>query len=181
MKSKEKRFGLIGTIAVYINGKKYEDSVRTTPESIELQKIFAEMVKAGTEYVVMEVSSQSIKLDRVYGLKFDIGVFTNFSEDHISEKEHPDMEDYFNSKLKLFEMCKLGFVNTDDLKGCKVVKLAKCGVKTYGIDNSANLIAKDITITNTYADFKVKMRDKNERVKVRNSTEGLVYITHWQQ
>ena len=139
------------------------------------------MVKEQTEYVVMEVSSQSLKLDRVYGLEFEMGIFTNFSEDHISEKEHPDMEDYFNSKLKLFNMCKLGFTNTDDLKGCKVAKLASCPIKTYGIDNSANLIAKDITITNTYADFKVKMRDKNERVKVRNSTEGLVYITHWQQ
>ena len=79
------------------------------------------------------------------------------------------MEDYFNSKLKLFDMCKLGFTNTDDLYGCKVAKNAKCDIKTYGIDNAANLLAKDITITNTYADFKVKLSDKNERVKVRYS------------
>ncbi len=74
----------------------------------------------------MEVSSQSLKLDRVYGLNFDIGVFTNFSEDHISPKEHPDMEDYFNSKLKLFDMCKVGFVNTDDImrkQSCKTCKM----------------------------------------------------------
>lgn len=164
-----KKVGLIGTIAVYINGKKIEDSSRTTPESIELQEIFAKMVKEKVEYVVMEVSSQSLKLDRVHGIEFDIGVFTNFSEDHISPKEHPDMEDYFNSKLKLFEMCKMAFVNTDDLHGCKVVKLANCKIKTYGIDNVANLIAKDITITNTYADFKVKLEDRNERIKVRNT------------
>lgn len=113
----------------------------------------------------MEVSSQSLKLDRVYGLEFEIGVFTNFSEDHISPKEHSDMEDYFNSKLKLFDMCKIGFTNVDDLKGAKVAKLSKCEMKTYGIDNSANLLAKDITITNTYADFKVKLGDRNERVK----------------
>lgn len=161
-----KKVGLIGTIAVYINGKKKLDSSRTTPESIELQELLAEMVKEKTEYVIMEVSSQSLKLDRVYGLNFDIGVFTNLSEDHISLKEHPDMEDYFNSKLKLFDMCKIGFTNVDDLKGNKVLKLAKCKMQTYGIDNSANLIAKDITITNTYADFKVKLGDKNERVKV---------------
>lgn len=127
------------------------------------------MVKEKVEYVIMEVSSQSLKLDRVYGLNFEIGVFTNFSEDHISEKEHPDMEDYFNSKLKLFDMCKIAYVNTDDIYGCRVKKLAKCEVKTYGIDNSANLIAKDITITNTYADFKVKLGERNERVKVRNT------------
>ncbi len=125
------------------------------------------MVKNQVEYVVMEVSSQSLKLDRVYGLNFDIGIFTNFSEDHISPKEHPDMDDYFNSKLKLFDMCKMGFANTDDIMGNKVVKLAKCDMKTYGIDNQADLIAKDITITNTYADFKVKLGNKNERVKVK--------------
>ena len=125
------------------------------------------MVENQVEYVVMEVSSQSLKLDRVYGLNFDIGIFTNFSEDHISPKEHPDMEDYFNSKLKMFDMCKMGFVNTDDIMGNKVLKLAKCDMKTYGIDNQANLIAKDITITNTYADFKVKLGERNERVKVK--------------
>ena len=59
----------------------------------------------------MEVSSQSLKLDRVDGCEFDMGVFTNFSEDHISEKEHPDMEDYFASKVKLFTMCKYGYIN----------------------------------------------------------------------
>lgn len=170
-----KKVGLIGTIAIYINGKKLEDSARTTPESSELHKIFAKMVEEKVEYVIMEVSSQSLKLDRVYGLQFDIGVFTNFSEDHISPKEHPDMEDYFNSKLKLFDMCKVGYTNTDDIHGCKVFKLGKCDMKSYGIDNQANLIAKDITITNTYADFKVKLADKNERVKVRIPGRFSVY------
>lgn len=160
------KVGLLGTIATYINGKRLEDSSRTTPESIELQRTFAEMVKQGVEVVVMEVSSQSLKYDRVYGCEFDIGVFTNFSEDHISPKEHPDMEDYFNSKSKLFDMCKIGFVNTDDLHGCKLVRMNKCETKTYGIDNAADLIAKDITITNSYADFRVKLGQKNERVKV---------------
>ena len=126
-----KRVGLIGTIATYINNKKIEDSARTTPESIELQKTFAEMVKQKVEVVVMEVSSQSLKYDRVYGCDFDIGVFTNLSEDHISPKEHPDMEDYFNSKVKLFDMCKMGFVNTDDLSGCRLLKLNKCKMQTY--------------------------------------------------
>ncbi len=161
-----RKVGLIGTIATYINGKRMEDSARTTPESIELQKTFAEMVKQKVEVVVMEVSSQSLKYDRVYGCNFDIGVFTNFSEDHISPKEHPDMEDYFQSKVKLFDMCKIAYVNTDDLQGCKLVRMDKCEMKTYGIDNMADLLAKDITITNSYADFKVKLGQRNERVKV---------------
>ncbi len=92
------KVGLIGTIAVYIGDKKIKDSSRTTPESIELQKIFADMVNENVDVVVMEVSSQSLKLNRVNGCDFDYGVFTNFSHEHISEKEHPDMEDYFQSK-----------------------------------------------------------------------------------
>ena len=167
LEKQEKKVGLIGTIATYICGKKIEDSARTTPESIDLQRTFAKMVEAGVEYVVMEVSSQSLKLDRVAGCDFDIGVFTNFSEDHISEKEHPNMQDYFESKMKLFNMCKIGFTNADDIYGVKVKKLAtNCEMKTYGIDNSCDLLAKDITITNSYVDFKVKLAGRNERVKV---------------
>lgn len=161
-----KKVGLIGTIATYINGKKVKDSDRTTPESLELQKEFAEMAKAGVEAVVMEVSSQSLKLHRVDGCNFDMVIFTNFSEDHISPKEHPDMQDYFNSKLKLFEMCKIGITNADDLYGAKIPKLfPDNNIITYGIDNFANVLAKDITITNSYVDFKVKITDRNERVK----------------
>ncbi len=161
-----KKVGLIGTIATYINGKKIKDSDRTTPESIEIQRTFADMVKAGVEVVVMEVSSQSLKLHRVDGCKFDIVLFTNFSEDHISPKEHPNMEDYFNSKLILFKMCKTGIVNADDLHAAKIPKLfPDSNITTYGIDNFANVLAKDITITNSYVDFKVKIKDRNERVK----------------
>lgn len=160
------KVGLIGTVATYINGKKLKDSERTTPESLVLQQLFAQMVEEGVETVVMEVSSQSLKLNRVAGCNFDIVIFTNFSEDHISPKEHPDMEDYFNSKLKLFEMCKTGIANADDLHGAKIPRLfPESNITTYGIDNFANVLAKDITITNSYVDFKVKIKDRNERVK----------------
>ncbi len=161
-----KKVGLIGTIATYIGDKKIEESVRTTPESIKLQKIFADMVNENVDVVVMEVSSQSLKLNRVLGCDFDIGVFTNFSQEHISKKEHLDMEDYFNSKLKLFDMCKVAFTNADDIYGAKVAKVAKTPeITTYGIDNFCHILAKDITITNSYVDFKVKIDNKNERVK----------------
>lgn len=161
-----KKVGLIGTIATYMNGKKVKDSDRTTPESLELQRDFAKMVDNGVEVVVMEVSSQSLKLHRVDGCEFDIVLFTNFSEDHISPKEHPDMKDYFESKLKLFKMCKTGIVNVDDLYGAKIPDMfPESDITTYGIDNYAKLLAKDITITNSYVDFKVKITDRNERVK----------------
>ena len=125
------------------------------------------MVEQGTEYVVMEVSSQSLKLHRVDGCDFDMVVFTNLSEDHISAKEHPNTKDYFESKLKLFKMCKTGFVNIDDLYGAKIPSMfPDSEITRYGIDNPGEVIAKDITITNSSVDFKVKLSDRNERVKV---------------
>ena len=161
-----KKVGLIGTIAIYIGDKKIEESSRTTPESIKLQKIFSHMVEENVDVVVMEVSSQSLKLNRVLGCDFDIGIFTNFTEDHISPNEHPDMEDYFNSKMKLFDMCKVAFTNADDIYGAKVARIAKTPeITTYGIDNFCHVLAKDITITNSYVDFKVKIDNKNERIK----------------
>ena len=162
-----KKVGLIGTLETVINGKKIKENDRTTPESLELQQIFSKMVEEKVEVVVMEVSSQSLKLNRVAGCDFDIVVFTNFSEDHISKIEHPGMEDYLQSKLKLFEMCNVGIVNGDDVQGSKIPKLfPKSNITTYGIDNFANVMARDVTVTNTYADFKVKLTDRNERVKV---------------
>ena len=160
------KVGLIGTVANYIGSKNLGESSRTTPESLELQELFAKMVEEKVDTVVMEVSSQSLKLHRVDGCDFKLAVFTNFSEDHISEKEHPDMQDYFNSKLKLFSMCKKGFINADDFTVAKVKKLVNdCDIKTYGIDNTGDLIAKDITVTNQSVDFKVKIGTRNERVK----------------
>ena len=151
-----KKVGLIGTIAIYINGEKIKDSDRTTPESLELQQIFAKMVEEGVEYVVMEVSSQSLKLHRVDGCEFDY-----------VEKEHPDIQDYFESKLKLFNMCKKGFVNIDDLQGAKIPGMfPESEITRYGIDNSGDLLARDITITNSYVDFRAKLSDRNDRVKV---------------
>ena len=162
-----KKVGLIGTIEACINGKKLKTNDRTTPESLELQELFSKMVEEKVEVVVMEVSSQSLKLHRVDGCDFDIVVFTNFSEDHISKIEHPNMEDYLQSKLKLFQMCKVGIVNSDDVQGSKIPRLfPESTITTFGIDNFANVMARDVTVTNTYADFKVKLTDRNERVKV---------------
>ena len=170
------KVGLIGTIANYIGDKCLGESNRTTPDSLELQQTFAQMVKEKVDIVVMEVSSQSLKLDRVNGCKFEVGVFTNFYKDHISPKEHPDLEDYFNSKSKLFSMCTQGVINVDDFKSSKIIKNnAKCEFKTYGIDNFSDMLAKDITITNTSVDYKLKIKDRNERIKVNIPGRFSVY------
>ena len=157
------KVGLIGTICTYIGDKNLGDNDRTTPESLELQAILDRMVNEKCDFAVMEVSSQSLKLGRADGCNFEIGIFTNFSKDHISLKEHPNMEDYFESKVKLFKMCKYAYINSDDVYANKLPELVpECEFKTYGIDNPANLLAKDITVTNTYVDFKVKLGDKNQ-------------------
>ena len=158
---------LIGTVASYIGDTKIQNNDNTTPESLKLQEILAQMVEKDCEIVVMEVSSQSLKLHRVAGCNFYMAIFTNLAEDHISTKEHPNMEDYFNSKVELFKMCKTGIINSDDIYSITIPKLVpECNYTTYGIDNNCDLLAKDITVTNQYVDFKVKLGDKNERVKV---------------
>ena len=170
------KVGLIGTIANYIGEECLGNSNRTTPESVELQYLFYKMAKEKCDYVVMEVSSQSLKLDRVYGSEFDYAIFTNLYEDHISEKEHKDMKEYFESKLMLFQMTKKGFVNADDFKCVKIKKGApECDILTYSIDNESNLIAKDITITNVSVDYRVRLNNKNERVKVNIPGRYSVY------
>ena len=161
------KVGLIGTVASYIGDTKIQNNDNTTPESLKLQEILAQMVEKDCEIVVMEVSSQSLKLHRVAGCNFYMAIFTNLAEDHISTKEHPNMEDYFNSKVELFKMCKTGIINSDDIYSITIPKLVpECNYTTYGIDNNCDLLAKDITVTNQYVDFKVKLGDKNERVKV---------------
>jgi len=163
-----KKVGLIGTIAIYIGDNKVKNSDITTPESNKLQEVLDKMYQLGVEVVIMEVSSQSLKLDRVAGMEFYAGVFTNLSKDHISTKEHKDMNEYFESKMKLLGMCKYAYINADNLYTAKVPELIKdkCTVETYGIDNYCNFLAKDVTITNTYADFKAKLETRNERIKV---------------
>ena len=161
------KVGLIGTVASYIGDTKIQNNDNTTPESLKLQEILAQMVEKDCEIVVMEVSSQSLKLHRVAGCNFYMAIFTNLAEDHISTKEHPNMEDYFNSKVELFKMCKTGIINSDDIYSITIPKLVpECNYTTYGIDNNCDLLAKDITVTNQYVDFKVKLGDRNERVKV---------------
>ncbi len=162
-----KKVGLIGTIAIYIGDKLVKNSDRTTPESNKLQQVLAKMYELGIEVVIMEVSSQSLKLDRVAGTQFYAGIFTNLSEDHISKNEHKDMQEYFESKMKLFDMCNYAFVNSDSIYTSRVLEaIPTKEVQTFGIDNYCNLVAKDVTVTNTYVDFRAKIKDRNERVKV---------------
>ena len=172
------KFGLIGSIAVYINGEKIEDTDRTTPESIEIQKYLSQMVEQKTDIAIIEVSSQATKMERITGCDFDIGVFTNLSEDHISPKEHPNMEDYFNCKLQLLKMAKCGVINNDDEK-VKTIKnlLPEKIIRTFGIENLSDIQAdsNDVIITDSSIDFTIDYHQKKERIEAAIPGKFSVY------
>lgn len=100
-----KPVGYIGTHHAF-DGQKQIETTNTTPEAFELYKLLYDMVENGCEYCVMEVSSQALKYDRTYGLKLELAGLTNIGKDHISSIEHPDVDDYVKSKLKIFELAK---------------------------------------------------------------------------
>ena len=142
-----KKVGLIGTIGAMI-GEEHLPSKNTTPESYELHRMFAAMVEAGCEYVVMEVSSQGLKLDRTAGILFDYGIFTNLSPDHIGPAEHASFEEYMECKSLLFRQCKIGVVNADDEHVDGILKGHTCEVKTFSAEKEADLMASDIGFIN---------------------------------
>lgn len=123
--------GVIGTIGIAF-GDTHVKTENTTPESYEVQRYLRKMADAGCAYCVMEASSIGLKDYRVFGFSFEIGVFTNFSEDHVGGLEHPDMQDYLESKRRLFRMCKTGIVNIDDANWQPMLAGHTCKVKTYG-------------------------------------------------
>lgn len=126
-----KKTGLIGTNGAVIDGVHYETK-NTTPESYELQQFFARMVEAGCEYMIMEVSSQGLMMDRVAGIHFDIAVFTNLSPDHIGKNEHASFEEYRYWKGQLFTRCRIGIVNGDDPNTEALLAGHTCRVLTFG-------------------------------------------------
>lgn len=142
-----KKVGLIGTIGAMI-GEEHLPSKNTTPESYELHRMFAAMVEASCEYVVMEVSSQGLKLDRTAGILFDYGIFTNLSPDHIGPAEHASFEEYMECKSLLFRQCRIGIVNADDEHVEGILKGHTCEVKTFSAEKEADLMASDIGFIN---------------------------------
>ncbi|MCD7843467.1 MAG: UDP-N-acetylmuramoyl-L-alanyl-D-glutamate--2,6-diaminopimelate ligase, partial [Clostridiales bacterium] len=135
--------GLIGTIEVII-GDKHIHAVNTTPESYLVQQYFAEMVDAGLKYVVMEVSSQALKLDRVSGFTYDYGIFTNLEPDHIGPGEHESMEEYIACKGLLFQRCKIGLANAEADYLEQVMEGHTCQLETFGMGENADLRAVNV-------------------------------------
>ncbi len=139
--------GLIGTIETII-GEKHIPACNTTPESYTIQKYFKEMVEAGCEVAVMEVSSQGLMLHRTAGIPFELGIYTNLAPDHIGPNEHASFEDYLACKSILFRQCKIGIANVDDAHFEEVLKGHTCEIETYGFSEKADLRATNMKLVN---------------------------------
>jgi len=164
--------GMIGTIYNTYKDKQFE-ATRTSPESLDLQRLLKEMLDEGIQYVVIEVSSHALELYRMYGLKFIVGVFTNLSEEHLDF--HGTMENYLKAKAKLFEMSDFAMINGDDIYAPKLMKMINTKIATYGLDNSVNLSATDIRINGSYVEFKMYINKMLETITIKIPGRYTVY------
>ena len=144
------KVGLIGTIQNMI-GDKVLHTERTTPESIDLQHLLYDMYEAGCGIVVMEVSSHSLVLDRTYGIEFDVGIFSNLTQDHLDF--HKTWDEYIAAKAMLFAQSKISVINTDDDCAQVMIDSAKGEVFTYSIDNVSAFKAENIVMHNSSTEF----------------------------
>ena len=135
------KVGLIGTMENLV-GQEVIPTERTTPESFEVQALFARMRDAGCRYVVMEVSSHAIALDRVGTVRYDVAAFTNLTEDHLDF--HETMENYCDTKAELFRNCGRAVMNCDDPWFARMRTGATCQVLTTSVNGTAGLYAKDV-------------------------------------
>ena len=130
--------GLIGTAQNVIGDKVYEAHM-TTPDPIELHKLYADMAEAGCDSVIMEVSSHSLYLDKLYGVQFAVGAFTNLTQDHLDF--HKTMEAYFEAKCKLFDISDKAVINCDDSYGKKYSEKIDC--VTFGCGDKSDIKAEN--------------------------------------
>ena len=168
------KVGLIGTNQNMI-GDTVIPTERTTPGPFEAQELFGEMYAAGCTHVVMETSSHALVQGRIHGVHYDIGIFTNLTQDHLDY--HHTMEEYCDAKAILFRNCRLGVVNADDSWTPRLLKDATCEVLTYARNAEADLRAEEITLAADHISFTAVT--KEERVPIRVHIPGgfMVYNT----
>ena len=139
------KIAIISSIDTYDGVERFESHL-TTPEVVELYRHFENAADSGISHLVMEVSSQALKYGRTTGITFDVACFMNIGVDHISPAEHADFEDYFSSKLKIFDSCRTACVNTDSDHAERILAYAdgKCRVVTFGSHESDTVYCKKI-------------------------------------
>ncbi len=166
------KVGLIGTIQNMISDEILHTE-RTTPESFELQKLFADMRDAGCTHVIMEVSSHALVLHRADQIRFGAAVFTNLTEDHLDF--HKTMDAYCDAKAMLFRRCETGAVNVDDAYAKRIMEQADCRLLTYSAQGKpAALKAEHIGLFSDRVEFDAVYQ--NERVPVTLGIPGIFSV-----
>ena len=145
------KVGLIGTIQNEI-GDEVLHTENTTPDAMELERLYRKMVEAGCEYCVMEVSSHALDQERIGDSHYEVAVFTNLSHEHLDY--HKDMESYFAAKKKLFSRCDKAVVNVDDAYGRRIAADCTCPVMTFSLEEEADLRAFQLTCHPDSVDFR---------------------------
>ncbi len=168
------KVGLIGTNQNMI-GAEVLPTERTTPESFELQGLFARMRDAGCTHVVMEVSSHALALDRVYGVPYQVGIFTNLTQDHLDF--HETMEAYCDAKAVLFRRCETGVCNADDPWTKRLLEGSTCRTLFYARRASADLWAEDVSLAEDHVAFTAVTAAEKIPVRVNIPGGFMVYNT----
>lgn len=167
--------GIIGTNQNIIGDKVLvtQSTTPTTPNALELQQLFNEMAMSSADCVVMEVSSHALELERVRGCHFDVGVFTNLTQDHLDF--HKTMENYMKAKAKLFDISDKGVINTDDESGRKIAADKKCDILKVGLNPDCDLWAENIKITARGDEFDVNYKGQKYHMTIGIPGKFTVY------
>jgi UDP-N-acetylmuramoyl-L-alanyl-D-glutamate--2,6-diaminopimelate ligase len=169
------KVGLIGTIQILLGGRALE-SERTTPESLDLQRLFSQMLAEGVDFVVMEVSSHALELHRTTGVSFAGAVFTNLSQDHLDF--HTTMDEYYAAKAKLFTgLDGPAAINVDDSWGAKLAASLPEGVVTFAVDQPADFRAQKIELENTGVSYILDSKDGQTEIRLQLMGQFNVYNT----
>lgn len=158
LKEDKRHPGVIGTVEIRADGEKldYKLATSTTPDTIELNTILCDMKDRGVSDVAMEVSSHALELYKVDGIEFEVGVFTNLTQDHLDL--HGSMDNYLRAKARLFRMCRTGVMNADDGSFPQMKALSRCRIVTYGIENDCDIKAENIEYSMDRVSFDVLCR-----------------------
>ena len=168
------KVGLIGTIQNMI-GSEVIHTERTTPESFELQGLLRRMADAGCTHAVMEVSSHALQLDRVYGIQYAVGIFTNLSQDHLDF--HKTMENYCDAKALLFRQCDIGIYNADDPWHERLLKNTACPrLFSYSVRGEADLMAKNVALHPGSVDLGVPLGECADALAKNHGVKGRMEI-----
>ncbi len=168
-----KKCGIIGTVK-NDTGNGESNATLTTPEPMKLHKLFSQMVNNGCEYCVMEVSSQGLHQNRVYGLNFEVAVLTNITPEHLDY--HETMQNYIDAKLMLFNMSKFACINYDDSNIKSIIEKINCPYKTISaITNDADYTAKNIVYNQNGVRYEFVGMDCIDRIELKIPGKFTVY------